>query len=118
MVPVRMSALWLSAAMSPSTPCVLRMAANSERRVATSNCTIQINIRDEPALAILAHYIVDLDRLTVALDDAALHHEPERSRLLAGHLKLLSAIAVETVGIDRRDVTAIALGHFLAPRLA
>ena len=36
MVPVRMSALRLRAAISPSTPSVRRIAPNSERRVATS----------------------------------------------------------------------------------
>jgi TPP-dependent 2-oxoacid decarboxylase len=35
-VPVRMSALRLSAAIRPSMPSFLRMVANSERRVATS----------------------------------------------------------------------------------
>src|SRR5215469_7928896 len=80
--------------------------------------TIQKNVRDQPALATLAHYIIDLDRLTVALDDAALHQEPERSGLLADHLELLSVIAVETVGIDRRDVTPVALGHLLPLRFA
>jgi hypothetical protein len=35
-VPVRMSALRLRAAINPSMPSFFRMAANSERRVATS----------------------------------------------------------------------------------
>src|SRR5947209_20253415 len=38
--------------------------------------------------------------------------------LLAGHLELLSRKAVETVGIDRRDIPPEALRHLLALGLA
>src|SRR5438105_6172149 len=42
-----------------------------------------------------------LPQRSVGLDDLAAHHHARRRGLLAGHLELLSRIAVETVGIDR-----------------
>src|SRR6516165_7451773 len=48
----------------------------------------------------------------------ALYHHPGWVGLLPGCLGLLSGIAVKTIGVDCRDVTADALGHLLALRLA
>src|SRR5207249_5149655 len=64
-----------------------------------------------------AHHVIDPDRLTVGFDDPAAHHDSGWSGLFAGHLQLLSVIAVEAIGIDRRDVSPKALAYLLALRL-
>src|SRR6516165_3418056 len=48
----------------------------------------------------------------------ALYHHPGWVGLLPGYLELLSGIAVKTIGVDCRDVTADALDHLLALCLA
>src|SRR5439155_23127108 len=93
-----MSALRLSATIRPSMPSFLRIAANSDRRVATSlDRAVEVDIGDQPALAAAAHHVVDFDRLAVGFDDPAAHPDPGRGGFFAGHLQLLSAIAVEAV---------------------
>ena len=92
MVAVRRSALLLRAPIRPSMPSFLRIAANSERRLAA------------PLIAI-------------GFDDLALHQDPEWGGLLTGHFQPISSIAVETVGTVRRNVLAEALAALLALHL-
>jgi len=61
---------------------------------------------------------IDLDRLAIGFDDLAAHHDAGRIGLFTGHLQLLSSVDVETVGVNRRDVTPETLRHLLALRLA
>ena len=72
----------------------------------------------DSAIAVAAHHVVDLDWLTARFNDLALHHDPGRGGLLAGHLEPLSVIAIEAVGIDCRDVASEAFAYLLALRLA
>src|SRR5438270_4533188 len=80
--------------------------------------TVEVDVGNQPTVAVAAHHVVDLDRLAIGLDDLALDHGSARIGLFAGDLQFLSGIAVETVGVDRRDVAAEALGELLALRLA
>src|SRR5947207_10926357 len=72
----------------------------------------------QPVLAVAAHHVVDFDRLTAGFDDPTAHHHSGRGRLLPGDLERLSGIAVEAVGIDRRNVAREAFGDLLALALA
>jgi hypothetical protein len=54
-----------------------------------------------------------LTGLAVGLDDLAAHHNASHHGLLAGHLQLLSSVAVKAVGVDRRDIAPEALRHLL-----
>src|ERR1700730_10169757 len=58
---------------------------------------IEVDVGDQPALTVAAHHVVDLDRLTVGINDPAAHHDPGPSGLFAGHFELLPRIAVEAV---------------------
>src|SRR5262249_11504100 len=58
--------------------------------------------------------VVDLDRLTAGSDDLTAYHDPGWHGLLAHYLQLLAGIAVEAVGIDRRDVASEAFGDLLS----
>src|SRR5205807_6889328 len=78
---------------------------------------VEVDVGDQPAVAVAVHHVVDLDRLAIGLDDLAPDHDAGRVGLFAGDLQFLPGIAVETVGIDRRDVAAEALGELLALRL-
>src|SRR6185437_17015111 len=78
---------------------------------------VEIDVGDHPAVAAAAHHVIDRDRLAVGLDDLALDPDTPGVGLLAGHFQLLPGIAVEAVGVDRRDVAAKALGHLLTLRL-
>jgi hypothetical protein len=69
-------------------------------------------------ITVLAHQIVDLDRLAVGFDDLAVYDDAGGRRLLFGNLQLLAGIAVETVGIDRRDIAPEAVGDVLPLSLA
>ena len=60
---------------------------------------IEIDIGDQPAVAVAPHHVVDFDRLTVGFDDLALHHDAGWRRLLASHFQLLSVIAVKAVSV-------------------
>ncbi len=66
--------------------------------------TVQIDIGDQPTLAVAPHHVIDFDWLAVGFDDLALRHDARWCGLLASHLELLAGIAVEAVGINRRDV--------------
>ena len=57
---------------------------------------VEIDVRNQPGVAIAAHHVIDVDRLSVGFDDLAAHHDARRRGLLTGHLELLSRIAVET----------------------
>src|ERR1700730_8050338 len=74
---------------------------------------VEIDVGDQPAIAVAAHHVVDLDRLAIRFDDLAAHHDTGPIELLASYLQLLSGIAVKAVGVDRRDVTPEALRHLL-----
>src|SRR6202040_406179 len=79
---------------------------------------VEVDVGDQPVAAVAAHHVVDLDRLPIGFDDLAAHHHPGWRGLLASHLEPLAVIAVEAVGINRRDVASEALGDLLALRLA
>jgi hypothetical protein len=79
---------------------------------------VEIDVGNQPALAVAPHHVVDLDRVAIGLHDLAGHKDPNAIRLFAGDLQFLSGIAVEAVGIDRRDVARKALADLLALRLA
>jgi transposase len=53
----------------------------------------------EPAVGVAAHYVVDVDRVTIGLNDLAAHDDPGAVRLLAGDLQLLSGVAVKAIRI-------------------
>src|SRR5882672_4425257 len=82
-----------------------------------ANRAVEIDVGDQPALTVAAHHVVDLDRLAIGFDDLAAHHDARGIRLFARDLQFLSGIAVEAVGVDRRDVAPEALHHLLALRL-
>src|SRR5271156_4615345 len=63
---------------------------------------VEIDVRNQPTAAAGPHQVIDLDRLTIGLDDPAVHREAGWSGLLADHLEPLSVITVEALGIDRR----------------
>src|SRR6202011_4920552 len=73
---------------------------------------------DQPVAAVAAHHVVDLDRPPIGFDDLAAHHHPGWRGLLTSYLQPLSVIAVEAIGINRRDVASEALDNLLAPLLA
>src|SRR5207237_10366387 len=79
---------------------------------------VEVDVGDQPAVAVAVHHVVDLDRLAIGLDDLAPDHGAGRVGLFAGDLQFLPGIAVETVGIDRRDVPPEAVGELLAPGIA
>ena len=74
---------------------------------------VEIDVGDQPIVAVAAHHIVDFDQLTVGLDDLAAHHDAGRRGVLACHLQLLSGVAVKAIGVDRRDIAPEALRHLL-----
>jgi hypothetical protein len=76
---VRIFALLLSAAISPSIPSFLRIAPNSERR----DRAVKVDIGDQPCIAVAPHHVVDIDRLTVRFDDLALNHDASNRRLFS-----------------------------------
>src|SRR6516162_8604986 len=79
---------------------------------------VEIDVGNQPGIAVLAHQIVDLYRLAIRFDDLAVDHGAGSSGLLVGDLQLLSGIAVETVGIDRRDVAPKSVDDLLPLTLA
>src|SRR6202040_1638746 len=73
-VVVRMSALRLSAAIRPSMPWLFRDRRKfgaAGRHLADR--TVEIDVGDQPAVAVAAHHVVNVDRLAVGLDDLAAH---------------------------------------------
>ena len=78
---------------------------------------VKVDIGDQPCIAIAPHHVIDTDRLTVRFDDLALDHDTSRSWLFSRDLQLLPAVAVETIGIDGRDVTPEAVDDLLPLRL-
>ena len=74
---------------------------------------VEIDIRDQPCIAVVPHHVIDIDRLTVRFDDLALHHEASSSWLFSGDLQFLPSVAVKTIGIDCRDVTPEAFDDLL-----
>src|SRR5260370_406082 len=74
---------------------------------------VEIDVGDQPTVTVAVHHIVDGDQIAVGLDDLAAHHNAGRRELLAGHLQLLSGVAVKAVGVDRRDIATEALRHLL-----
>src|SRR5215469_14325442 len=94
----------------------VRLKNGSKLGAAGSNFTdraIEIDIRDQPAVAVAPHHVVDLDRLAIGFDYPALHHDAGWRWLLTCHLQRLPGVAVKAVSVDRRDATPIALGHLL-----
>src|SRR5215469_7095622 len=41
-----------------------------------TDCAVEIDVGDQPGLAIAVHHVVNLDRLTGGFDDLATHHDP------------------------------------------
>src|SRR6202035_4919009 len=78
---------------------------------------VQINIGDLPGAAILSHQIIETDGLAVRFDDLRDDEGPAGRWLLARHLKPLSGIAVEPLGINRRDIAYERLRDLLALRI-
>src|SRR5271165_4491555 len=74
---------------------------------------VEVDVGDQPAVAIAAHHVVDLDRLAVAFDDLAAYYDSGWRGLLTSHLQLQSVVGVEAVRIDRRDVAFEALGDLM-----
>jgi hypothetical protein len=58
----------------------------------------------QPAVALSARHVVDIDRLTIGLDDLAAYHDAGGGGLLAGHLQFLPRIAIKAIGIDRSNI--------------
>jgi len=78
---------------------------------------VKVDVGDQPCIAIASHHIINIDWLTVRFDDLALHHETSSSWLFSGDLQFLPGVAVETIGIDCRDVTPEAFDDLLPLRL-
>ena len=99
------SAFVFSAWIRPLMPPVRRIEAKSDRRVAQfADRPVEIDVGDLPDAAIVAHQVVDVDRLAVRLDDLAGDDRAAGRWALAGNLQPLAGIVVEAFGIDRRDI--------------
>ncbi len=115
------STLGVTAACCNQAVNAVRSQDGSELGTAGCNLAdraVEVNVGDLPGAAVAAHNVVDLDRLPIGFDDLAAHHHPGWRGLLTSYLQPLSVIAVEAVGINRRDVASEALGNLLARRLA
>ena len=74
-----MSALRLSAAIRPSTPSVLEDRAEfgaAGRHFADR--AVEVDVGDQPIIAVAAHQVIDLDRLAIGFDDLALDQDAGR----------------------------------------
>src|SRR6516164_10687585 len=56
---------------------------------------VEVDVGDQPGIAVLAHQIVDLDGLAVRFDDLTVDDDTGGGRLLVCYLQLLPGIAVE-----------------------
>ena len=57
------------------------------------------------------HPVIEARRIPFRFDDPGLHDDFRAVGLLAGDLQLLARIAVEPVGISRRNVVSESLRH-------
>src|SRR5215831_14808027 len=53
---------------------------------------VEVDVGNQPTLAVAAHHVIDLDRLAVGLDNLALHQHPAGIGLFAGYLQFLPGI--------------------------
>jgi hypothetical protein len=53
-----------------------------------ADCAVEVYVRNQPGIAVLAHQIIDFGRLTIGFDDLAMDHGAGSSGLLVGDLQL------------------------------
>src|SRR5215467_11893761 len=75
--------------------------------------TVEIDIGDQPVVAVGSHHVVDFDQLAIGFGDLALDHDTRCRGRLASHLPLPSGISVKALRVYRRAVMSIALGHLI-----